>query len=121
MSRRLHNAMAQARASLNNRDRSQSDWYLEEKARQAAAGPVTVDVPAPPERTYHQAIKTPEHRCYRVIRFWKGEDFPEDIGYFKTETEAFRLMNRELGWAIVVNPNHKRIAFNYQPMTSRPV
>lgn len=72
------------------------------------------------ERVYHPAIKAPEHKCFRVVRRWKNEEYGEDIGYRRTQGEALILMNRELGWARVVNPNGKPIAFNGQPMTEKP-
>lgn len=82
-----------------------------ERARAAIA--------AASERIHHPAIKAPEFKCYRVIRRWESEECGEDIGFARTEAEACRLMNREQGWAIVVNPNNRRVAYNFQPMETR--
>lgn len=102
---------------------SDLSWMAKRMRVDPAPAHVATCAPAPPPaivRVHHPAIKAPEHKCYRVIRRWKGEDFGECIGFSRTEAEALFLLNKELGWAIVVDPNEKRSAFNFQPMTSRP-
>ena len=78
-----------------------------------------VTLAAASERVHHPAIPAPEHKCYRVLRRWKGDEFSECIGFRRTEAEALILLNKELGWAIVVDANGKRVAHNFQPMTER--
>lgn len=96
-------------------DRVAIDADVQARAERAKAEDVALMT-----RIYHPAVKAPEHKCYRVIRRWKGEAFGEDIGFRRTETEAVLLMNRELGWAIVIDPNGRRKAHNFQAMTERP-
>ncbi len=120
--RRRYQQMANARGRLNARGVQLSAEEIaaierEEEARLEAA---RTRQAKPRERIYHPAIKAPEHKCYRVLRQWKDSPWREDIAACKTELQAWAVLDREKGWAIVVDPNGKRVAHNGQPMTERP-
>ena len=117
MSRRLYRQMAQARAALNRRSGDTFD-YVAYKEQQEAATALSPIPTAPPARIHHPVLKAPQRKCYRALRFWKGEAYGEDIG-FGTKDQALAILRRELGWAIVVDPNGKRIAYNWQPLEAR--
>lgn len=119
MSRRLYRQMAQSRAALNRRSGDTFDYvaYKRQQEVDAAKMPPAI-LSEPPARIHHPVLKAPQRKCYRALRFWKGEAYGEDIG-FGTKDQALAILRRELGWAIVVDPNGKRIAYNWQPLEVR--
>lgn len=120
--RRLYRQMANARGALNHMHRGvlSADETAQIAQEQARTRALRERHAAPAERIHHQAIKAPEHKCYRVVRRWKNEEYGEDIGWLGTYEHALWVMNRELGWAIVLDRNGKRIGHNFQPMETRP-
>lgn len=122
--RRAYQEMAHARGRLNairQTSLSADEIAAIDRESAAAVDAARAKFEAEIARVHHLAIKAPEHKCFRVVRRWKDEEYGEDIGFFRTSVEACRLMNRELAWAIVIDPNGKRSAHNFQPMTHRPV
>jgi len=105
-------------SGINTRQLRMDAGQAERDAAAGAERARTVEA-AVMTRIYHPVIEAPEFKCYRVIRRWKGED-PEDIGFSRDQATAIALMNRELGWAIVLDPQGKRIAHNWQLMTEKP-
>jgi hypothetical protein len=103
--------------------RSSLSWAaknLGEKQSLAAVATVA-PLPAPIKRIRHEAIPSPSHKCYRVIRRFVLDDVAgiEDIGTFKDATSALLLINREEGRAQALDLNGKVIGDNLRPMEKR--
>lgn len=119
--RRRYTEMARARGALNAPSCRLSVKEIAQIDRESAARQEAERVRQAEslKRIHHPAIKAPEFKCYRVIRRWQDEEYGEDIGFSRLQAEALMVMNREQGWAIVLDPQGKRIAWNGQTMEAR--
>jgi hypothetical protein len=87
----------------------------------AAARTVVQTQDAISRRYHHPAIDPPERKCYRVIRRYSlnGELQFEDIGAFNSLGNALSMSTRELGYAVILDPNNKQVSYNGQPLEER--
>jgi hypothetical protein len=117
--------MSARRVGLRNRFRYGIGVTAAARHMNVSAGPDTVATceppPAPMKRIRHEAIPSPSHKCYRVIRCFVLGDVAgiEDIGTFKDATSALLLINREEGRAQALDLNGRVIGDNLRPMEKR--
>lgn len=108
------------RPGISARANDPTSWAA--KRMPISSPDVSVPPPVPErERRHHPTIQPPERKCFRVVRRYRrnGEFEVEDIGAFSAAAPALQLLARELGNAVLLEPNGKPSAQNWQPIEIR--